>query len=332
MSNKYNISLEDLQEYNANKNRTKYVRKEDKYQKYFTLLENSNNDITNSNKDKCKYCNGNLIYCYDSYNKICELCGLINDNFNDNNSNNIDINFFNPLMPSYSLSTIIKGSGFNNIKRLQNWNSFDSSELRLNKDFNNIDNILSNEKYIKNNVKQIIKKVFYLLTDKEEDIKGSLTRGKIRQSLLAACIYYSCKYNNCFISKNKVCELCDIELKDLTIGLLKFDKLEKDKNLNLFNNNNCINNLIKKYGILFNFDEYTINILITIYNRIKKLNILRKNTDITIISGLIYFISDIYNLNISKTDISTKIKISQASINKPLNELNIYKNILLIGF
>jgi transcription initiation factor TFIIIB Brf1 subunit/transcription initiation factor TFIIB len=63
--------------------------------------------------------------------------------------------------------------------------------------------------------------------------------------------------------------------------------------------------------------------------KIEQLKLIPENTPHSIAGGIIYFISQICNLNITKSAINNVSKISEVTINKCYKKLENYKNILI---
>jgi transcription initiation factor TFIIB len=66
-----------------------------------------------------------------------------------------------------------------------------------------------------------------------------------------------------------------------------------------------------------------------ICKKIEKLNIMSENTPHSIAAGIIYFITQIFNLHITKRDVKNISEISEVTINKCFKKLEIIKNDLI---
>jgi len=330
------------------------------YLSYFNKLEDYDNNFLkekqkmdlNNSKDETKFCkncnqNNKIIYDYNNYNKVCSSCGFIFDSILDesaewryyghSDSKNTDTtrcgNPINSLLPKSSMGTTISGSSmkYNSIKRLQKWNQISNDERSEYEVFKKIDNFLNNSK-INTKIIDDAKLYYKLLCEKDDNDNKVLTRGKNRLSLIVACIYISSKNNNKPINEKKLLKKFNIKKKDLTKGLKKFSIIEKEKNININNNNNTIHNLINMYGKQFNLNDKTIKIVHLIYIRSHMINILKNSGEKSICSGLFYFFSSIFNLNLSKKIIIDKINISEVTLNKTYNIFTKHMDILLLGF
>jgi transcription initiation factor TFIIIB Brf1 subunit/transcription initiation factor TFIIB len=92
----------------------------------------------------------------------------------------------NPLLPKSSMGTIISGRGNYNMKKLHGWNTMPYKERSLWLVFNIIQN-----NCIHGDLPACISdeaKILY--KDLSEKI---ISRGKVRKSLIACCVYFACK-------------------------------------------------------------------------------------------------------------------------------------------
>lgn len=297
----------------------------------------------------CKYCKttNNLIYDYNYSNEVCGECGIIYNKIIDENS---EVRYYgvtdnksvdpkrdgqpiNPLLPKSSLGTFI--SPFYNYKykslaRIHKWNQMPPDERSLYEVFKRIDIMTKNTK-INKKIATETKLYYKKLSEKDDKIKGFLTRGNIRTALIASCLFISCKNNKKPLREVEIAKICGISKSDVTKGLKKFSELEKSKGIKI-NNYNNIHDFINTYSISLNINHNLIKIIHLIYIRAKKINIIKNNNYYSICGGLLYFISTQFELDIKKSNIIDKIKISEVTLNKIYKEFLENKKILFIGF
>lgn len=325
------------------------------YLNYFNQLQKHNDEKKEKKTmdlKKLSICNNcelenTIIYDYINYNQICSKCGFIYDKIIDqsaewrnygysDNKNGDSIRCGNPinyLLPKSSMGTTISSSGSKNssIKRLQKWNQISNDERSEYEVFKKIDRFVSNQKINKKIIDDA--KLYYkLLCDKDKNENKVLTRGKIRTSLIVACLYISSKNNNKPINEKKLLKIFKISKTDLTKGLKKFSIIEREKNLDINKNNNTIHDLINLYGKQFNINDKIIEITHLIYIRSLLMNILKNSGEKSICSGLFFFISMIFKLNLTKQNIINKINISEVTLNKTYKLFHNHIDILIIGF
>jgi transcription initiation factor TFIIB len=297
---------------------------------------------------KCQYCNAinSFIYDYRNATEICGECGVIIDNIEDqapewryygaSDNKNVDPTRcggpINPLLPKSSMGTCMTGVGnYRHINRLHKWNQMPADERSLYEVFKKIDTIIKNFQ-INTKIVEETKEYYKILSEKEEKVKGYLTRGNIRISLIASCMFVACKNNGKPMREIEIANIFGITSADVTKGLKKFGELEKNKNIQINGNENNIHDYINKYCSQLNIDNKITKLIHLIYIRAKKINILRNSNNTSICSGLLYFVSEIIGITIKKSKIISIINVSEVTLNKVYKEFVAHEKILLIGF
>lgn len=326
-----------------------YHNKFDELDSYFSKNFLKNNSGTDLNK--CVNCDSinSIIYDYNTYSKICKICGTIEDTIRDesaewrfygySDSKSVDPSRcggipINNLLPKSSMGTTIGGgnSKFKSVRRLQKWNQIANDERSDYEVFKKIDIILKKTQ-INTKIINDAKLYYKMLSEKNnENANIFLTRGKNRNALIVACLYISSKNNKKPFKEENILKIFNITKSDLTKGLKKFSLIERTKNISINNNNVVIYDLIKYYGKQFNFEENIIKILHLVYIRALQMNILKNSNPKSICSGLLYFINYIFKLKVNKKNIIAIIQISEVTLNKIFNIFLKYEKILLIGF
>lgn len=309
-------------------------------------------DSSDTDTNDCDDCGTKNSIVYDCVNAniICNECGIIKDGIVNNvqewsvfdGGENGAVNPtrcgkpINPLLPKSSLGTTVgcytgaTYGKYKNLFRLHKWNQMPPCERSLNDVFIKIDEMLK-ETCLTRKVKDESKKYYKMLSEKDDNLKGSLTRGDIRKSLIAACIFVSCKNNNKPLRPNEIAKICGINKSDVTRGMKKFSELEKNKNLQINQSNSNIHDYINKYAHKINMDDRLIKLSHLIYIRAKKINILKSSNNTSACSGLLYFISKTYGLSTKKIDITRIVEVSEVTLNKVYKELLKYQEVLMIG-
>ena len=298
----------------------------------------------------CKYCKSvnSLIYDYNYSNEVCSGCGIIYNKIIDETS---ESRFYgasdnksvdptrtgkpiNPLLPKSSMGTTMSvsyNSKYKSLNRLHTWSQMPADERSLNDVFKKID-MYVRDTNINSKIISETKLYYKKLSEKDEKIKGFLTRGEIRISLIAACLFIACKNNNKPMREVEIAKIFGITQSDVTIGLKKFSELEKSKNIAINSYSNNIHDFINKYCSQLNINDNLKKIVHLIYIRAKKINIIKNSNNYSICGGLLYFISASFELGIKKTEIIKLIKISEVTLNKIYKEFLSNKKILFIGF
>jgi transcription initiation factor TFIIB len=240
-------------------------------------------------------------------------------------------NIINPLLPKSSMGTFIGGNKYSNIKRLHTWKSMPSSERSLWLIFKKITRLLQNSD-IPNKIVEQTKCYYKMITENEDKLKGVLTRGPIREGLIAACIYVSCKENRVPKNAGEIAALCNIDENLVTKGLKKFVEIEKRKKLNINNKQTEPTEFINIYCNKLNLPSDVKKLCIIICERSHKLGILKNNTPPSIAGGIVFLILMKLNIKVPKNKLINIIKISEVTLNKTYKKLNNCSEYLFIGF
>ena len=86
---------------------------------------------------------------------------------------------------------------------------------------------------------------------------------------------------------------------------------------------------IERYCSKLNINNELTKLCKFIATKIEKNNLIPENTPHSISAGIIYFVSQYCNLNISKSTINNISKISEVTINKCFKKLEIHKTVLI---
>lgn len=249
-------------------------------------------------------------------------------------------NIINPLLPKSSMGTFIGGgSKYSNIYRLHTWQSMPPSERSLWMIYKKINRLLQNSD-IANKIIEESKYYYKIITENDKKLKGILTRGSIREGLIAACIYISCKNNGVPKHSMEIAKLCNIDENLVTKGLKRFVEIEKRKKLNINNKQSKPSEFINIYCNKLNLSNDIKYFALVLCERIIKLGILKNNTPPSVAGGIIYLVIMKLRLNISKSTLvgnkdnkkNSVIKISEVTLNKTYKKLLNYSDFIFIGF
>jgi len=154
-------------------------------------------------------------------------------------------------------------------------------------------------------------------------------RGENRDSIIAASIYISCRINKYPRTAKEIAQIFTLDVSAATKGCKKA--------LNIINSleQNCTNEdktfycmskpslFIERFCNKLNIPTDLTMLCEFICLKVEHFNILSENTPQAIASGVIYFISVIFNLGITKKDIKQIIDISEVTINKCFKKINL---------
>jgi transcription initiation factor TFIIB len=165
---------------------------------------------------------------------------------------------------------------------------------------------------------------------------GQTFRAENKDGLIAASIYISCRVNNyprtpkeiaTIFNLNNMCATRGCKKAQLIINQLEQQTENTDKTVfckikpELF---------IERYCSKLNVNTELTQLCEFICHIVNKNNLMPQNAPHSIASGIIYYISQLCKLNISKTDIKHISEISEVTINKCYRKLLTFDKNLLI--
>ena len=160
-------------------------------------------------------------------------------------------------------------------------------------------------------------------------------RGDNRDGIIAASIYISCRINNYPRTAKEIAIIFHLDVTSATKGcknaLAIINNLEKDmvnKDKTVFNTTKP-EAFIERFCSKLNMNNELTKLCQFISMKIEKMNIMPENTPHSIAAGVVYFIAQICNLNISKRDVKNVSEISEVTINKCFKKLEKEKGVLL---
>jgi transcription initiation factor TFIIB len=147
-------------------------------------------------------------------------------------------------------------------------------------------------------------------------------RGDNRDGILAASIYISCRINNFPRTAKEIATIFHLDVTSATKGcknaLLIINNLEKDldnKEKTSFSKTKP-EAFIERYCSKLNINGELTKLCQFIAMKIEKMDLMPENTPHSIAAGVVYFISQICKLNVSKRDVKNVSEISEVTINK----------------
>ena len=160
-------------------------------------------------------------------------------------------------------------------------------------------------------------------------------RGDNRDGILAASIYISCRINNFPRTAKEIANIFNLDVTSATKGcknaLSIINNLEKDMNNKEKTNfgKTKPESFIERFCSKLNINNELTKLCQFISIKIEKENIIPENTPNSIAAGVVYFISQICKLNISKKDVKNVSETSEVTINKCYKKLEKIKDILI---
>jgi transcription initiation factor TFIIB len=160
-------------------------------------------------------------------------------------------------------------------------------------------------------------------------------RGDNRDGILAASIYISCRVNNYPRTAKEIATIFRLDVTSATKGcknaLAIINNLEKDMDNKEKTNfgKTKPEAFIERYCSKLNINTELTKLCQFISIKIEKQDIMPENTPPSIAAGVVYFISQICKLNISKKDVKTVSETSEVTINKCYKKLEKIKDDLI---
>jgi len=232
----------------------------------------------------------------------------------------------NPLLEqsSYGCKVICNGNTsyeMRKIRRYTEWQSMPYKEKAQYDDFQRIIIMAQNSgisKFIIDDAIRYHKKI----TEYEQTFRGDNKDG-----LIAASIYIACRINDNPRTAKELAVIFHLDVPSATRGCknaqIIINHLEKEYE-NQDKTSFCKTKpeaFIERYCSKLNINIELTKLCLFISIKIEKQNIMPENNPHSIAAGIIYFVSQIFKLNISKKDVKNMSEISEVTINKCFKKL-----------
>lgn len=231
----------------------------------------------------------------------------------------------NPLLKESSFGCkVINGSRcsyeMRKIKRYTEWQSMPYKEKSRYDDFQTITSLATNSGIPKIIIDDAIR--YYNII-----IEAKTYRGLNRDGILAACLYISCSINNNPRTAKEIASIFHLDTTSATKGCknaistineLESDIENKDKTKI---NKTTPSSFLDRYCSKLNINKELTKLCLFIAKQVEKQNLIPENTPHSISAGIVYFVCQTCNLNISKKAINQISKISEVTINKCYKKL-----------
>lgn len=152
-------------------------------------------------------------------------------------------------------------------------------------------------------------------------------RGDNRDGILAGSIYISCRVNNYPRTAKEIASIFHFDATVATKGcknaLAIVNELEKDMD-NKEKTSFCKTKpeaFIERFCSKLNINNELTKLCQFISMKIEKMNVMPENTPPSIAAGVVYFIAQLFKLNISKKDVKNVSETSEVTINKCYKKL-----------
>jgi transcription initiation factor TFIIIB Brf1 subunit/transcription initiation factor TFIIB len=280
------------------------------------------NDDSCQNQNECCLSQENIVDTHEGF--VCCVCGVVSK-----------VCLFQEGGFSDQSSLFITGTSTEISTRFCN-SAFSSSLKRTNYKLNNDKNFIKQKTYwvLKNFIKNKIEKsfcgipesvveecvsLFRMFEEKPtENNSKTIVRRNVRQGVISACLYLSCKKSGLFRSPLEISNIMDVE-KSLVIKGCKIlrDKLLM-KNETSPHISHFLPRICSELKLPFSFEKDTIEL----FNKIKDNENVKKFEPKILTGTLLYIIGLKSGIDLKK-NINSCLNISEASINKIYNDIKI---------
>ncbi len=312
-------------------------------------------DITNDTKEKsikengiCDLCDSILKIAEDGFPTCSNLqCGIIYthtldyspewNNYNNNDRNTGDNsrcgNPINPLLQqsSFGCKVLCNSNSTYEMKKIRKWTEWQSmphKEKSLYNEFQFITTMAQNAG---------IPKIFIdnAMSIHKDISEQKMFRGLNRDGIKSASIYISCRVNGCPRTAHEIAEIFHLDKTSATTGCsMAVNILNNiERNVDSTKQNDLLTTkpiaFIERYCSKLNINKELTMLAKFICNKVESQNIINDNAPHSIAAGVIYFISQNCNLNISKLEVKSICGVSEVTINKCFKKLDSISNQLI---
>jgi transcription initiation factor TFIIB len=150
-----------------------------------------------------------------------------------------------------------------------------------------------------------------------------------------ASIYISCRLNGCPRTSHEIAEIFKLDKTSATNGCSMAVNILHNIERNIDPDHQadlCLtlpSSFIERYCSRLNFNQELTMLSKFVANKVEKNNLITDNIPHAIAAGVVYFIAQKCNLNISKQDIKVVCGVSEVTINKCFKKLEILNEQLL---
>jgi len=301
------------------------------------------------NREKCDACDSSLAFSDEGFLTCAnKKCGIIYKDIVDHSAEwrfyGADDNHnsdptrcgmpINPLLKESSFGCKVLCNGpisyeMRKIRRYTEWQSMPYKEKSQYDEFQLINTMAQNAgmpKMIIDDAMKYHKKISeYNLT----------FRGDNRDGILASSIYIACRINNYPRTAKEIATMFHLDVTSATKGCKYAQLIINDIEKNMETNEKTTfgkttpDAFIERYCSKLNINNELTKVCIFISRKIENNNVMPENTPHSIAAGVVYFISQLCNLNVSKKDVKNVSEISEVTINKCFKKLEQMKDDLV---
>ena len=160
-------------------------------------------------------------------------------------------------------------------------------------------------------------------------------RGINRDGIKAASIYISCRLNGCPRTAHEIAEIFHLDKTSATTGCSMAVNILHNIERNIepsLQADLCFtlpSSFIERYCSRLNFNQELTMLSKFVANKIEKNNIITDNIPHAIAAGIVYFVAQNCQMNLTKQETKTVCGVSEVTINKCFKKLELLKESLL---
>ena len=355
----YNTKINKTKNEKTKKNKSKNINKTELWKLYESEINKGEENLeclyrSISTRESCEMCQSLLAFSEEGFLTCTNnKCGIIYKDMldyspewryygADDNSSNDPTRCgmpINPLLEESSFGCKVLCVGHSSyemrkIRRYTEWQAMPYKEKAIYEEFQIISMMASHA-----GIPKLIIDDAILYHKKISEFEQTF-RGTNKDGLLAASIYISCRINNYPRTAKELATIFHLDVTSATLGCKNaqviINHLEKDMNIQ-DKTSFCKTkpeDFIERYCTRLNINKELTKLCQFISIKIEKDNLMPENTPHSIAAGVVYFISQLCHLNISKKEIKNISEISEVTINKVTKKLenmttNLVPNVIL---
>ena len=150
-----------------------------------------------------------------------------------------------------------------------------------------------------------------------------------RRSMIAACLFHACKLQKETRSPKEIADIYDLEIKHVNRGCRKFCDIIDSNTLFHQIKSSQSSDFIERFAKKLNIDKKYIDISKDVSSNIHKLDLASTHEPPSVAAGCILLVTQFYNIQLSKKQISDIFGISDVTISKTFRKIWPYHKIVL---
>jgi transcription initiation factor TFIIB len=160
-------------------------------------------------------------------------------------------------------------------------------------------------------------------------------RGDNKDSILAASIYIACRANACPRTAKEIAQMFQLDVTNATKGckmaMSIINDLEKDMDVSEKTNlgKTRPEAFVERFCSKLNVNSELTKLCQFIAIKIEKDNLMPENTPHSIAAGVVYFVTQVCNLNVNKREVKSVSEISEVTISKCYKKLEKLREMLV---